>query len=750
MRYFLFVATLVCIMTACSSESGVPHSPVKVEIVETADGFQLLRAGKPYVIKGAGMVVDDIERFAANGGNSIRNWTTVSDRQDTQALLDAAHEHGVTVALGLSVKPERRGFDYDDPEAVAAQLESLRGEVLKYRDHPALLFWIIGNELNHSYTNPRVYDAVNDIAEMIHELDPHHPVTTTTSGFKPEVNAEILARAPMLDFISFQMYGSLFDLPSRIEASGFNKPFMMTEWGTIGYWEMETTDWGIPFEMTSSEKADIFLRAHTEILAPLEGQLIGSYVFFWGQKQERTPTWFGLLTEAGRETEVVDVMQHIWTGEWPASRTPRVAAMRLDGKGDRKSVVLAAGETYAAELDAVDPEESLLSYWWELKRESGATSEGGDHEAPIPNMEGYLAQDGSQAMLTAPPPGDYRLFAYAVDDQGQVAHANIPFRVEGEFRQPADALLNGEVMAVAYSGFREGQHPDRGNGAVNPSDAEVLEDLQILVAHDLRLVRMYDAGENTEATLRLIRDNELPIKVLLGIWLKAEFSNHLGCPWLDKPIPDDELAANTSWNAQEIQRGIRLAKDYDDIVVAVNVGNEALVDWNDHMVPLDRVIAYVRQVKAAIDQPVTVADNYEWWKRDGAPLAAELDFIGVHTYPVWEDKSIEEAMAYTIENVQGVRAAIPDKPIAVLEAGWATSATEFGERANEADQAHYFADMKAWAAATNTTVFFFEAFDEPWKGDWKDPLGAEKHWGLFFVDRTPKLVFQSSPDVVDD
>jgi exo-beta-1,3-glucanase (GH17 family) len=285
---------------------------------------------------------------------------------------------------------------------------------------------------------------------------------------------------------------------------------------------------------------------------------------------------------------------------------------------------------------------------------------------------------------------------------------------------------------------------------VNPSDAEVLEDLQILVAHDLRLVRMYDAGENTEATLRLIRDNELPIKVLLGIWLKAEFSNHLGCPWLDKPIPDDELAANTSWNAQEIQRGIRLAKDYDDIVVAVNVGNEALVDWNDHMVPLDRVIAYVRQVKAAIDQPVTVADNYEWWKRDGAPLAAELDFIGVHTYPVWEDKSIEEAMAYTIENVQGVRAAIPDKPIAVLEAGWATSATEFGERANEADQAHYFADMKAWAAATNTTVFFFEAFDEPWKGDWKDPLGAEKHWGLFFVDRTPKLVFQSSPDVVDD
>ena len=739
MRYLLFVATLVCLMTACSPESGPPLSPIKVEIVETVDGYELLRGGKPYRIKGAGMGIDDIERFALHGGNSIRNWTTVGDYQDTQALLDAAHEHGVTVALGLSVKPERHGFDYDDAEAVAAQLEFLRGEVLKYRDHPALLFWIIGNELNHSYTNPRVYDAVNDIAEMIRELDPNHPTTTTTSGFKPEVNAEILARAPALDFISFQMYGSLFDLPRRIKASGFDRPFMMTEWGAIGYWEMETTDWGIPFETTSSEKADVFLRAHTEILAPLEGQLIGSYVFFWGQKQERTPTWFGMLTEDGRQTEVVDVMHYIWTGEWPANRAPRVDAIRLDGKGDRKSVVLEAEQEYLAEFDVVDPDGDPLTYWWELKPESAATSEGGDFEAPIANLEGYLAEPSAAGTtLTAPSPGNYRLFAYAADEHGHVAHANVPFLVEGKLWQTSDALIDGEAMAVAYSGFREGQHPDRGDGAVNPSEAEILEDLQILVEHDFRLIRMYDSGENTETTLALIRAHDLPMKVLLGIWLRAEISNHLGCPWLDEPIPDDVLAANARWNAEEIQRGIALATEYAEVVAAVNVGNEALVDWNDHMVPIEKVIDYVREVKAAIEQPVTVADNYEWWIRDGAELAAELDFIGVHTYPVWEDRTIDEAMAYTIENIEGVRAAIPDIPIAVLEAGWATSATEFGERANEADQARYFAEMTAWATTTNTTVFFFEAFDEPWKGDENDPLGAEKHWGLFFVDRTPK------------
>jgi exo-beta-1,3-glucanase (GH17 family) len=176
--------------------------------------------------------------------------------------------------------------------------------------------------------------------------------------------------------------------------------------------------------------------------------------------------------------------------------------------------------------------------------------------------------------------------------------------------------------------------------------------------------------------------------------------------------------------------------------VAINVGNEALVDWNDHMVPVDQVIGYVRQVKAAVAQPVTVADNYLWWIRDGAALAAEVDFLGVHTYPQWEGKTIDEALAYTIENVEGVRSALPGKPIAILEAGWATTAEEFGERASETSQARHFHELREWASAEHVTVFFFEAFDEPWKGDPAQPLGAEKHWGLFFVDRSPKYLFR--------
>ncbi|MEM7610695.1 MAG: glycosyl hydrolase [Pseudomonadota bacterium] len=315
--------------------------------------------------------------------------------------------------------------------------------------------------------------------------------------------------------------------------------------------------------------------------------------------------------------------------------------------------------------------------------------------------------------------------------------------VETQLGQTEADLLVGEVMAIAYSGFREGQHPDRGDGANNPTPEQILEDLQILVANGFGLIRLYDAGENSATTLELIDQHDLPIKVMQGIWLQAEVSNHEGCPWLDEPIPEDELQRNTVSNAEEIARGIALSLRYPDIVVAVNVGNEALVSWNDHMVTLPKVIEYVEQVKAAIEQPVTVADNYEWWIQDGAPLAAVVDFIGVHTYPVWENKPIEEGLSYTIQNMRDVRAALPDVPMAILEAGWATTATEFTEQASEENQARYYDEIEQWATDENVTVFFFEAFDEPWKGNPDNVDGAEKHWGLFFVDRTPKLRFQA-------
>jgi exo-beta-1,3-glucanase (GH17 family) len=315
-------------------------------------------------------------------------------------------------------------------------------------------------------------------------------------------------------------------------------------------------------------------------------------------------------------------------------------------------------------------------------------------------------------------------------------------------QDPAD-LLAGQITAVAYSGFRDGQHPDRGDGAVLPSDEEILEDLQILGRDgNFKLIRLYDSKQNSRDVLRIIREHNLDFKVMLGVWLNAEISNHEGCPWLDEPIPQAELDANKWTNQAEVVSAIELATAYRDIVVAVNVGNECMVDWNDHMVPVRTVIEYVKQVKAAIEQPVTVADTYTLWAAKGAELAAELDFIGVHTYPVWEEKDIDEGMSYTIATLEKVKAALPDAKIVITEAGWATVASEFGDRASQEKQKRYIEEITAWAAEMNITTFIFEAFDENWKGNPDNPLGAEKHWGIFTADRKAKLVMQEKyPDL---
>ncbi len=305
-------------------------------------------------------------------------------------------------------------------------------------------------------------------------------------------------------------------------------------------------------------------------------------------------------------------------------------------------------------------------------------------------------------------------------------------------RQDRTALVGGQVLAVCYSGFRSGQHPDRGQGAKNPSRQEVLEDLRLLVRAGFRLLRLYDSGQNSRMVLEIIREENLPLKVMLGAWLDAETSTHETCAWVAEEVPGEKLAANRAANGRAVENVIKLARLYPEVVAAVNIGNETLVDWNDHRVPVDRLVSLLKKARAALEQPVTTSDNYAAWVRYSKDLAGAVDFAGVHTYPIWENKSRTEAMAFTRENLAAVQQALPGVPLAVTEAGWATTASEFPRQASEKDQELYFRDLLSWAEAHNVTVFWFEAFDEDWKGDPLRPDGAEKHWGIFDLHREPK------------
>lgn len=294
--------------------------------------------------------------------------------------------------------------------------------------------------------------------------------------------------------------------------------------------------------------------------------------------------------------------------------------------------------------------------------------------------------------------------------------------------------------AICYSGYREGQSPREG---CYPSPAQVREDLAILADH-WRYLRLYDSGPHAEIVLRVIREEGFDLQVMLGADLAAEISNP-DCPW-GASFDDATLRANAQANAAEIERQIALANAYPETVFAVAVGNEATVDWSDHLVPAESLAGHVRRVRSATKQPVTVCDNYVPWSGELVDVAKDLDFISLHTYPVWEFKSIDDAMAYTLENYRGVAERYPDKPVVITEAGWTTSSNGRGiepSNASQELQAIYCRQLVDWARETGVLTFVFEAFDEPWKGS-PDPLEPEKHWGLFTVDRMPKLVMRDT------
>ncbi len=299
-----------------------------------------------------------------------------------------------------------------------------------------------------------------------------------------------------------------------------------------------------------------------------------------------------------------------------------------------------------------------------------------------------------------------------------------------------NAALGIEVGdAICYSGYREGQSPVT---ETFPTYEQVCQDLRLL-APSWRYLRMYDCSQHAETVLDAIRREGFGFKVMLGANMRAEVSNP-GCPW-DATFSDEQLAENRQANSDEIDRLIALANRYPDAVFSVSIGNEASVEWTDHMVPVERLVAFARRVRGAVAQPVTFCENYVPWTTKLAPLAAELDFLSIHTYPVWEYQPIDRALDYTRQNYHSVADRYPDLPVVITEAGWTTASNGRGIEVGNASpelQAEYLAQLLEWSRENDVLTFVFEAFDEPWKGS-PDGLEPEKHWGLYTVGRTPKL-----------
>jgi hypothetical protein len=423
---------LIYNQTLARPEAGNnPAGPVKVELRKLDERYQLYVDHKPFYIKGAGLEFGSQEKLAEHGGNAFRTWRTENSRESGQQVLDRAQKNGLYVAMGLEVARQRHGFDYNDTAAVARQLKDIKSEVLKYKDHPALMIWIIGNELNLGANNPKVWDAVNEISKMIHEVDHNHLTTTALAGISKNLVEQIKSRAPDLDLLSIQMYADIVNLPSYLRADGWDGPYMVTEWGATGHWEVRKTEWGAPVENDSTVKANFYQQRYERAIAPDHKQCVGSFVFLWGQKQERTPTWYGMFLDSGEETATVDALHYLWKGEWPANRSPQLEGAYLDGKTAYQNIRLKPGDDYTAKVTVTDDDHDAITYKWNVMEESTDLGNGGDFEARPRVVPGLIADaNGSEIQLKAPAkPGAYRLFVYAYDGKGHAAHANIPFYV---------------------------------------------------------------------------------------------------------------------------------------------------------------------------------------------------------------------------------------------------------------------------------------------------------------------------------
>ncbi len=434
----LFIFFLAAIMIfACSpaQESGskyLTEGPSHVEMREVDGRFRLFVNGEEFYVKGAGCEFGPCYRVAAHGGNSFRTWRTDNSRRPALEILDEAYEHGLMVMMGLDMARERHGFDYDDEDAVKAQLERFRHEVMELKDHPALLGWGIGNELNLRYTNFKVWDAVNDIAKMIKEVDGNHVTTTMLAGIGPDEVAYIAENCPDLDFLSIQMYGALINLPQYLENAGYDGPYLVTEWGPVGHWEMPQTAWGRPIEQTSTEKSETIKTRYKDVILADDANCMGSYVFLWGQKQERTPSWYGFFTEAGESMEPVHTMEYLWTGEWPEQKAPRILDISIAGKGGRfDSVQLDRDGSYAVIISVEHHDKESLGVRAEIMPEPQVLSDGGDYEPRPASIEGLIVSaDLKRIIFNAPPePGEYRILVYVTDQYNNAGAANVPFYV---------------------------------------------------------------------------------------------------------------------------------------------------------------------------------------------------------------------------------------------------------------------------------------------------------------------------------
>lgn len=340
--------------------------------------------------------------------------------------------------------------------------------------------------------------------------------------------------------------------------------------------------------------------------------------------------------------------------------------------------------------------------------------------------------------------------------------------------------------AISFGAYRDTTRD------IQPTLPQLRDDVKLLHAMGIRLLRTYnvylDEASNLLKVIRELKEEDpgFEMYLMLGAWIDAKNS------WTDEPERIRDVDAPR--NAEEIERAVKLAQTYPDIVKIIAVGNEAMVHWATEYYVEPSIILhwvnYLQDMKTRGELPetlwITTSDNFASWggggeeyhNEDLSALIHAVDFISMHTYPMHDthynplfwgvpeeeqqlsdlekthaamDRALDYAVMQYESVVEYMSSLGVEKPVHIGETGWATTSNEhYGEGgANAIDEYKsgiYHRLIRDWSDENNVTVFYFEAFDEPWK-DARNPLGSENHFGLINLEAQAKYAIW---DLVDE
>ncbi|WP_053992568.1 glycoside hydrolase family 2 TIM barrel-domain containing protein [Mangrovimonas sp. TPBH4] len=400
-----------------------------VRIIETEKGYEIIRNGRPFYIKGAGGK-PYFKELSEAGGNTLRLYDTIN----TAKILDEALKYDIAVILDIPLPDYNRyAWAYEDNSKIELMKTRIRDYVMEHKDHPALLMWNLGNELMFPFNfgNNEFIDAFNVMVDQIHKIDSNHPVGTTVAGASRTQVLSIHFNTS-LDIISYNMFGNLRDLhrnQTQLNLVTNPLPYYISEWGIHGPWEYKKNSlWNKIYEPTSVEKAELYKEQYLSYIdADRKG--VGSIAFYWGDKYEGTPTWFNIIDEEGRKSNVYYALKEVWSGEKSEEDAPYITKFLLNEKVDSDLQLYNPKDTLDAELK-LEGFSSKYTFKWEVLKEGVGFGTSSKHEINLLVKDTIPINKMSKIQFQAPEEeGAYRLMAYVYDDHKNFATANIPFFV---------------------------------------------------------------------------------------------------------------------------------------------------------------------------------------------------------------------------------------------------------------------------------------------------------------------------------